>query len=251
MSRDADQARHLPTQSGIQRARATGNIPLSRDLASCLAWLGCLVILMSLGSQLWLGLTTLARRCWSNAGGDSAASVLQSTSLLTGDMFWRSLLPVLGGFVLAAWLSFAAQTRFGFFSERVAADFSRVNPAKNLREAFSPIRWSAAIGGLLKLAGLSVLAWWIVTGDLVGLISLSGRPLDVGLGNTGAWLTGVLVKLCAAACLVGAADFGIRFWYHRRQLRLTDQEIVDAITFIRTLLVDADAVAAEASGESP
>ncbi len=228
MTSHRDQAEHAATPTRIRQARAAGQIPLSRELASSLMWLGGLAIMLSLGGGLWQALQAMAVHNWTHtdlaANGQDVMTVQFRGATA---FFWSQLLPVMAATAAIAAAGFAIQTRFGIFANLLQPDWSRLSPAGNLSRLGSLPNWLTAAFGVFKLAGLGFVAWWILAADVQRLLALGGYPLNDGFGQSGMFVAGLLVKLAAGVCLVGLADYGIRWWYHQHRMQMTDQEVRD------------------------
>jgi flagellar biosynthesis protein FlhB len=123
-------------------------------------------------------------------------------------------------------LSWAGQTRFGWFPDRIQPGLVHAGGFGSwVRQTFSLTAWFSVSIAVLKLVVLVAIAAWIIAGDARTLLSMSGRPLQEGLGASVQYLGGLLVRLAAGAAVVGLADYGVRWWYNRVQLRMSDEEV--------------------------
>ena len=191
-------------------------------------WLGGLAILLTLGGSVWVSLVGLAEQCWSRTDVQQQASGFFSAQLApVSAIFWTRLLPVLAGIAGMAVIGIALQTRFGIFPDLLQPNWNRVNPVSNLARLRSPAIWSAACLGLVKLVLLTLLAWWVLAGDIEYLLALGGLDLEVSLGEAGNYTAGLMIRLAAGACLAGMVDYGVRWWECRQRMRMTDQELRD------------------------
>ncbi len=228
MSDDRDQATHLATPVRIRASQATGNIPLSRELAATISWIGALAVLLVLGGGLWQQLQTMASTNLqsfdiSKTTGDS----IHSGFAQTRSIFFQSLLPIMAAIAVFAAASFGMQTRFAIFPNLFGLDVSRIDPLQNALRIGALPSWSNAFFGLVKLVVFACIACWIVAGDLKTLFALSGMELGYGIDQSALWVAASLIKLCVGALVVGLADYGLRWWHHRYMLQMTDQEIRD------------------------
>ncbi len=56
-------------------------------------------------------------------------------------------------------------------------------------------------------------------------MSLGRGPLRSNSVELADWLLQLAQRLCVGALAVGFADYGIRWWLHRRSLLMSDQEV--------------------------
>lgn len=228
MSEDRDQATNLATPTRIRAAQATGNIPISRELAATISWIGGLAVLLALGGGLWRQLQTMASVNLQSfnitkTSGESVNSGLAQSQAI----FFQSLLPILATIAVIAAVSYGLQTRFAIFPNLFGVDFSRINPIQNARRIGALPSWASAFFGLIKLVAFAGIGWWIVVGDLKTLFALSGLELGHGIDQSALWVAESLIKLCVGALAVGLADYGLRWWHHRHTLQMSDEELRD------------------------
>jgi flagellar biosynthesis protein FlhB len=227
MSETRDDARNPATQTRMRAAQNAGRIPISRELAGALAWTGSIAILVVLGPGLWESMSTWMRN--SLGSWDVAAAADRSTNPFAGLLNWGvlQLVPFLLAIALAGFAALALQTRMAIFPELARPDLSRIHPVSGWRQIGSLTSWSAAFFGFLRLGLLLVTGWWIVTGDIVSLLELSGYDVRHQTRQLGEWATQAVLRLCVASIVVGGADYAFRSWWNHRSLRMTDQEIRD------------------------
>jgi flagellar biosynthetic protein FlhB len=226
MFEDRDEARHPASEQRQREARLAGRIPLSRDLAGTLVWLGAAGMVAAFGAGIWQSLESAAVPDWSEPPPLDADSGYIIARLSTaGSFLLGRVAPLLAGIAGIAVLAFAVQTRFGLFPRGMGNGFRQMGLAAWARRAGWQRAGLDAMAGLTKLVLLCAVAWWVLAGDIPGLLELGGPALERGLGSAGVFLAGILVKLCGAACLVGLADYGLRWRAHQRQLQMTDEEL--------------------------
>src|SRR5262249_18019115 len=135
-----------------QQAREEGQVAQSPDLASAGLLISGLTVLLVLGGQLVeyffrLLQHQLGGEAWIEADRDFA--VHQSHALLLE--LGQVLAPVLGLLLLAAVLVHVLQTGFMWVPERLAPDFSRLNPLSGFQRLFSLSSAVRLVMGLFKV----------------------------------------------------------------------------------------------------
>jgi flagellar biosynthetic protein FlhB len=228
MTEDQDRGRHSASPTRIRNAQSAGNIPISRELATSLAWMGGLAVLLALGHGLWTAMQSMTLSGLVRFDPSTSASeVVLAAFARFQALAWQSLAPILAVIAVIGAVSFGLQTRFAVFPEQMGADFSRINPLVNIRNLAGLPTWASAAFGFAKLVALTATAAWIVISDPGSLVALGGLDLQSGVDQTALWVADALLKLCAGAAVAGMADYGLRWWHHRYRLRMTDQEIRD------------------------
>lgn len=117
------------------------------------------------------------------------------------------------------------QTRLLFLPKKAIPNFTRLNPARNLKRLFSAASLTRALSGLL-MATLIAMA---IKRDLPTLASLPfGAPVEIVLFFF-KFVSRVAYQFCALAIFIAVADYGYRRWKYERDIRMTRQELLDEI----------------------
>jgi flagellar biosynthetic protein FlhB len=127
-----------------------------------------------------------------------------------------ALAAVGGALVVGGWV---------FSPEQFLPKWSRLNPLQGMKRMLS-IRGLVEVGKALAkglLIGGFALAYLLwVRGSVV---TLGTEPLRAGLGHAGGLITITLVVCSFGMLVVALADAPFQVWSHRRELRMTRQEI--------------------------
>ncbi|MGE3686681.1 MAG: flagellar biosynthesis protein FlhB [Acidimicrobiia bacterium] len=215
-----------PTQKRKRDQRRKGQVAKSADLGS---WLGLLV-----GSYL---LPSAVGRLFDAAGdslqalpaitqapdGDVAIAALGRT-LTSGFLAIAPFLLIMGGVGIAAQLM---QTGFLVSPKLLKPDFKRVNPMQGIKKLVSPRSFVDTLKQLAKVAAIGWVAWPYVQRVSEELTSRGRIPLLAGLAMSGQALIGMVRATAWAVLAISGADYGYQRFQHRRDMRMTKQEIRD------------------------
>lgn len=127
-----------------------------------------------------------------------------------------ALAAVGGALVVGGWV---------FSPEQFLPKWSRLDPLQGMKRMIS-VRGLAEVGKALAkglVIGGFALAYLLWVKDSV--VSLGMEPLRAGLGHAGAMIAITLVICSFGMLLVAFADAPFQVWSHRRELRMTRQEI--------------------------
>jgi flagellar biosynthesis protein FlhB len=196
-------------------------------MAVAITWLGGIALLTSFGAVLWRAIGDYGQRLWSRVDlSVNAAEAVQRDVAGLQSIFWTTLLPILAGVAVIAVLAWSAQSGFRIFPHLAAPDPTRLDPVRNLSRSLQGDHLASVASGLLKFAALAGMAVWVVLGDLDTLRHLGSRgPLAAESREMATWLLSAAQRLCMAAVVVGLTDYGIHWFWHRRSLQMTDQEV--------------------------
>lgn len=227
MAEDAperEDATEEPTPKRLQKAREEGQVPLSREATSLVvliaAMLAAFLSLPSTGGQLLIALRGLLAEAHARPPAAALAEVA-SLSILV-------LLPVAGAAAVAAIAVTLLQTGGAVSAKGMVPRLAKLSPLAGLKRLFGQ-------EGLVELArtfvklGVVGVALWFSFGAPESLQAVLHRPpaalLEVAQSRAAA-LIGAAVAAYAA---LAAADL---FWVrlqHRRQLRMTRQELKEEL----------------------
>jgi flagellar biosynthetic protein FlhB len=221
---------HPPTPHRRQFARQQGHVAKSHDVPLAGVFLAGVLLLMLGGTQLFGTLGDYLRQQWSGqsplpADAGTAVEAGNAALLLLG----RSLALICGALLAVAVVSHLLQTGFQPQPERLAPDFSRLDPLAAATRMFSGDTAARQLMLLLKLGILAGAAAWAVWGQrdrILALGSLAPATLAGGLADV---MSGICLKIGGALLIVAAADYGFQRWRYERSLQMTPEEMREEI----------------------
>jgi flagellar biosynthesis protein FlhB len=221
----ADQARtEEPTPRRLREARRKGQVARSRDLTAAVSlWFVlaavALLVVPAVPAQLDATARTLRG---AGAAEPSAASGALAAWARTA---LRLAAPALLAAALAAIACGIVQVGGLFSFEAVRPKLERLDPAAGARRTFGARAWFEAFKSLLKfvaVAAAAVLASWSSLAAVVG-------AARVGAAAVASAAAAALLHLAlvggALLLILGALDLLYQRWRHRRDLRMTREEV--------------------------
>jgi flagellar biosynthesis protein FlhB len=216
-----------PTQRRLQKARDEGQFPAAREFVSALQFMVFLGLLGA-GAAHWFGqLRAVTAWLFSLAfAGDLRAEDLVQIA-------WRVVrqlilpLAIAGLGMAAAALAFRlVTTQFGFSLKKLAPDLGRLNPANKLREL--PRQNLPALVQAGVLLPLFLWAVYVVARDhLAAFLALPLGSVEGGFALLTRSLMTLFWKAAGVFLVFGAVDLYRQLQRHRRDLRMSKQEIKD------------------------
>jgi flagellar biosynthetic protein FlhB len=218
-----------PTHKKLGDATEKGQIAKSLDLSGAVDLIGAALLLAGVGSMLFmLGGTLIRDQLASGAGPEAlhAGSTIQMIreALVKGGVAMVPFMVVAG--IIAA-VSHILQVGFQWSSHPLTPDLNRLNPISGFSRVFGTRGVVKGLLSALKLVLVGIVAFLVIRKELAALAALPSLGLAAGMmmvavlaAKTAAW---VLVFLL----LVGVADYGFHWWQHRKDLRMTKQEVKD------------------------
>jgi len=137
----------------------------------------------------------------------------------------RCVLPILGLLCLAGVTVNVLQVGFLFLPQRLAFDFSRLDPIQGFQRIFSTagvVRLGFSIVKFAIAAAVAGFAIWGQRGAILGLIGLA--PSAIALQMTQI-LLGTGFKVAAALMVLAVLDYAYQWWRHEQDMKMTPQEL--------------------------
>ena len=217
---------HDATAHRRQQAREEGQVPRSQDLTSAALLLIGLLALQYWGPDLALYFGRLFRE---SLGGDAWRGIDSEAFAPwwlanTASLAW-AVVPLLGMFMLAAIAVNLGQTGFLFLPQKVAADWSHVNPLSNAQRMFSlstVVRISFGLFKVLLITGVAAWSLWSEHRTLLNLAELAAPQVAAYLTMVTLW---TCIKVASALFLLALLDYGYQYWKYEQDLKMTTQEL--------------------------
>jgi len=230
MAMDEQERVHHATPKHREEARAKGQLVQSRDVTSAF---------MLLGGSLWLlwaghSMGGHSREFMAGFLSRSLATPLDESAvyqlIVTALTAWLHVVVPFAAFLVAVAAAASFAQRGWFWSTApLAPRWSILNPLNGLRQLASLASFVELAKSLVKFVVLGVVLFVLVRRNLDAMLTLvTGDPSRaLGtvvslLGEFGLWGGG-------AIAIVGAVDYGYRFWEHERKLRMTHKELQDEV----------------------
>ncbi len=226
---DKSQRTEPPTQRRLEKARKEGTFPVSRDFVSSLQFVAFVGLVAAFGPEAVGGLGRLTRSLL-RFGFEQPLTPAAVEHVFAG-LLAPACLPLMGAGALLVVLGLGVQlatTGMGFAVAKLRPDFSRLDPAKRLRNLPRqnvPQFLQAAILLPLFLAIVYALA----AGDLPALLALPLMGAPAAMAEVGRILQELLWRAAAAFLVLGAIDLFRQRRRYREDLKMTKQEVRDEL----------------------
>jgi flagellar biosynthetic protein FlhB len=127
--------------------------------------------------------------------------------------------------VVVAVLSSIALGGVSFSGEAMTPKLSKMNPLKGLKRLFSMkglVELAKAMAKFFLVGGATALVLWLTLDSFIALSGMALAPAISELVNLIGW---AFVLIASTLILVAAVDVPFQLWDHKRQLKMTRQEI--------------------------
>ena len=227
MSEDSELEKTEPaSQKRLDEAREQGNVPRSRELATC-------SVLLAAGCGLWSfggALTTKLASLISNSlvfereqAYDMDLLVMRAASLLVDVLL--AFAPLAGLLMLVAVGSPLLIGGWNFSTKAFMPSFGKLNPMSGLARMVSSNSLVELGKALAKTALVGYVAWIVVRGKQDAVMALALEPLNVGSAHLGQLLLQCFMLIVAALVAIAAIDAPYQMFQHAKKLKMTREEL--------------------------
>jgi flagellar biosynthetic protein FlhB len=227
MAEDSDLEKTEPaSERRLQEARDNGDVPRSRELATCTVLLAAAGAFWSIGDSLVRELHQVLI-----AGLSLQRAQIYDFELLAANIaggLGRLLLafaPLAGLLMLVALASPVLIGGWLFSSQSLAPNFGRLNPLSglgNLLSKNSLVELGKAVGKALVVGSI---AYWTISRQFNAVIGLSVESLQTSSAHIGHLMMTTFIAVVCGLVLIAAIDVPYQLWNYANKLKMTREDV--------------------------
>lgn len=231
MAEDLGERTEDPTGKKLADARRRGKLAKSKDLSGAMDLIAAAIVLALFGSFISSELADLLARSLGRtpvAQGnpmDFVSGPIMDSARVT----LATVGPVMGVMFAAIALTHFAQVGPLFTTEPLSPKLERLNPISGFKRVFG-LRGIVQTG--MSVAKLSVVGTIVVLVILRNEVKLARLPVLTSAQSTMVtiWIIAeILAWILAILLVIGVLDYMYQKWQHKKDLRMTKQEVKDEI----------------------
>ncbi|MDO6385169.1 MULTISPECIES: flagellar biosynthesis protein FlhB [unclassified Uliginosibacterium] len=210
----------------IEQARADGQVPQSRELASFLTMISAVLTLLVVSRWMVAHASALMRGGLSFGREQSFNSEYMYEQLLRLSI--DALTALLPFFVVMLVAAVAAPVMMGgliFSFKAFQLDLNRLDPLNGLKRMASMHGVAELVKGLLKSGLIGSIGCWVLWSQRGEIVALMSMPLESGMSMFGDMLLMSLLWVVASLALVAALDVPFQLWRYYEGLKMTKEEL--------------------------
>ena len=227
MAEDSDLERTEPASARrIEKARAEGQVPQSRELMAFLIMAAAVGGFWVLGGWLAGHAGSIMRHGLSFSR--EAALHPETLGASFAALSWEGLLLAAPMFLLTVAAAIATPFAIGgwvFAPQVLTVNFTRIDPVKGFGRMFSWYSVGELVKAVLKALLIGGVIYWVVHHQQDDLFALIGQPVDIALGSFGRTLVFAATALVAGVAVIAAIDVPFQLWRYYQGLRMTREEL--------------------------
>jgi flagellar biosynthetic protein FlhB len=227
-NQDGQEKTEEPTAKRLQDARRKGQVPRSRELNTMAVTMIGVVSLVAMSKQLGTSLSEMMSERFVLTRSEifDVNSMLIHLGQSVGEMF-LSLSPFFLAVILAAIFSSVILGGISFSSEALVPKLDKLSPLKGLKRTFSArglVELLKAMAKFLLIGGITSLLLYNTLGKY---LALHGMDMQQAISHLNGLIGWSVVLLASSLILIAAIDVPFQLWDHKRQLKMTRQELRD------------------------
>lgn len=212
----------------LEKARENGDIPRSRELATC-------AVLFTSGLGLWMlgGQLVEALRTTLKTGLQLERAEVYDPMLLLMQIS-KSINYLLWTFTpfacLLVFVGLASPIMVGgwnFTPNSIVPKFSKLNPMKGLMNLVSKNSGVELLKSIAKTVLVGVVAYQVIAGDMGSILSLSQQPLPDGIGQIANMMLTGFLAIASVLVFIAAIDVPYQLYQYAEKHKMTKQEVKD------------------------
>jgi flagellar biosynthesis protein FlhB len=210
----------------LEQAREEGDVPRSRELATC-------TVLLAAGLGLWFSGEQLVRRLNSMLSSSLTLEREQAfdfslllTRIVPGliDVL-IGLAPLAGILLLVAVGSPLLIGGWLFSTKALMPNFARLNPLSGIGNMFSTRSLVELVKAIGKTLLIGVIAWTVISGQTEEMLALSTEPLHTGWSHLGSMLLTGFIAIVCGLVVIALIDAPYQMWHYANKLKMTREEV--------------------------
>ncbi|HEX3132780.1 MAG TPA: flagellar biosynthesis protein FlhB [Planctomycetota bacterium] len=218
-----------PTPKRLEEARLDGQVSFSAEVNIATLLLIGFCTLAAIAPSAWTSMAAMMRLAMGDALHwelDSRETMRAFAEQLLMSAGWLG--PLLGVLFFSGLGLSIAQVGLRFTGKPLVPKLNRISPLTGFQRLFGMRGLMRFVVNLLKLTGVVLLAWYLLSADIPRMITMKHDAAErVGVES---WCIFVLVmKLAAVLFIIAAGDFIFQRYQHTQDLMMTKQEIKEEI----------------------
>lgn len=217
-----------PTGQKLQKAREEGNVSISKEISSVLLLVVSVIMVMGTGGFMYSRIEGLFHYFFANAylpleNEDHAIDFVMTATKAGFEM----IIPLLTVLLFMAVLVNAVQTGGTFSTKAMEPKGSKLNPINGLKKIISVRSIVELAKGFSKLGIVGIVIYNTVQNDIDNFLGLVNMPIIHSLSETGSYTLMFVTRILVALFLLSIVDAAYQRFQHRKDLRMTKQEVKD------------------------
>jgi flagellar biosynthetic protein FlhB len=210
----------------LEKAYEEGDVPRSKELATCVLLFTAGLSIWGLGSHLTGALKDMlsAGLIFDSKLAFNTDSTLSRISSQIIDLL-IAFAPLGFALIIAALAAPVLVGGWNFSTNLLVPNFERLDPIKGMGNLFSKNSLVELVLSVAKATVVGVVAYFVISADFAQLITLSVVPIEVGLAETGLFLVQSFIFIVGALVAIAMVDVPYQLYRYAEKLKMSRQEL--------------------------
>jgi flagellar biosynthetic protein FlhB len=227
MAEDSDlEKTEAATSKQLEKAREQGDVPRSREVATCL-------LLLLGGSGVWL---------FSGRLGETLSRLMVATFTFEREQAFDPALladhlagycidvliamaPIAGLMLVAVFASPMILGGFLFNGAAIVPKFGKMNPISGIGNMFSLNSLVELGKASAKAILVGTVAWKVISGEMDAMMGLGVEALSTSPGHLGAMIWHAFLAMVSVLVVIAAIDVPYQAWKYAKKLKMTKEQV--------------------------
>ncbi|QAU34328.1 flagellar biosynthesis protein FlhB [Janthinobacterium sp. 17J80-10] len=227
MADDSDLERTEPASPRrLEQAREEGDVPRSRELATCTVLMAAGVGLWALGDHMMRPLRRLlvAGLSFERAQAFDPELLLAALAAKLGDVL-LAFAPLAGLLILVALGSPLLIGGWLFSTKSLQPNFAKLNPMTGIGNMFSANSAVELLKAIAKTLLVGVVAWKVAASQMDAVMGLGVESITQGTAHLGHILIVSFISIVGALVLIALIDAPYQMIHYANKLKMTREEL--------------------------
>ncbi|MHB8910345.1 MAG: flagellar biosynthesis protein FlhB [Syntrophales bacterium] len=228
MAEETDNNTEKATPKRLEEARKKGQVAKSREVASALIMVACLIYFYFDAGGIVNRIMELMKGSFRNLHRTDLT--VDGMQLLVIDLIIKvsvMILPLLLTLMAAGILANVMQVGILFSTESLQPKLSKVNPLKGLKNMFSLKSLVELFKNLFKLTLVGFIAYVTIKNEALDVSPLMEQDVWQIMAYMGRISFRILLATCWVLIVLALMDYLYQHWEHGRSLKMSKQDIKD------------------------
>ena len=221
-----DEKTEPATPKRRQEARKEGNVAKSADLNTAMMMMFGTVLIYFLGGALVWNIEDTMSLLFRNSFYENFdVNTFHSLLVDISSKNLKSVLPIMGGFMVIGIISSYSQVGFNFAPKALMPDFKKMDPIKGLKGLVSKKALVRLAMALVKLSIMAVVAYFSIRKDIEPLMELVSMGIEGIFSSASSLIFGLVLKITIILLILALFDFMYQRWQFKKDLMMSKYEV--------------------------
>ena len=210
----------------LEKAYEEGDVPRSKELATCVLLFTAGLSVWGLGSHLNSAMKDLL-----SAGMTFDSKLVFNTESSLGRLSDQiidlliAFAPLGFALMIAALAAPVLVGGWNFSTNLLVPNFERLDPIKGMGNLFSKNSLVELVKSIAKATLIGIVAYFVIAADFAQLITLSLVPVEVGVAESGLFLVKAFIFIVGALVVIALVDVPYQLYSYAEKHKMSRQEL--------------------------